>query len=43
MLVLGKDIVRIVCLKQEGVNCFQTFFTNFESIEKAYEESNPKE
>jgi len=37
-------IVRIVGLKQEGgVNFFQTFFANFSGMEKAYEESKPKE
>ena len=39
-------LVRIVGLKQDGgggVNCFLTFFANFEGMEKANEESKPKE
>ena len=34
---------RIVGLKQKGVNFFKTFFANFEGMEKANEESKPKE
>jgi len=37
------EVVRIVGIKQEGVNCFYTFFTNFEGMEEANEESKPKE
>ena len=36
-------VVRIVGLKQEGWIVFKHFFANFEGVEKANEESKPKE
>jgi len=38
-----EESVRIVGLKQEGMNCFQTFFGSFEGMKRIKEESQPKE